>query len=134
MDLQNLNYALTQVAHNFGAVIVVAAPLYILVSRPEHQRRTLWLVLIGWGLQILSGILFGGISLYYYGILPDIRGVAVLALVIKVLSALAALGMIIMSLRAQPSWNLRRVTWMWRGLAVLGIVALTAAACLRWYS
>ena len=28
MDLQNLAYALTQVAHNFGAVTVVAVPLF----------------------------------------------------------------------------------------------------------
>ena len=134
MDLQNFNYALTQVVHNFGAVTVVAAPLYMLIARPERQRKTLWLVLIGWCLQILSGVLFGGISLLYYGMLPDIRGVAILALLIKVLSAVSALGIIIMSLRAQPSWSWRRVTWMWRGLTVLGVVALTAAAFLRWYS
>ena len=48
MDLQNLAYALTQVAHNFGAVVVVAAPLYALwAARPVGVRGVLWLVLSG---------------------------------------------------------------------------------------
>ena len=61
MDLQNLAYALTQVGHNFGAVIVVAAPLYALATartvgaRGVQARGVLWLTLAGWALQLASG-------------------------------------------------------------------------------
>ena len=41
MDLQNLAYALTQVAHNFGAVAVVAVPLYALCSMHPAGSRGL---------------------------------------------------------------------------------------------
>lgn len=128
LDAQNLAYALTQVVHNFGAVVVLATPLYALVARPGTAVRPLaWAVLAGWGAQLASGALFGLVSLHYYGQLPDIHGIAVAALALKVGCALLAvllLGFALLRRRAAP----------WRVLAALGATALAAAAFLRWFS
>lgn len=135
MDLQNLAYALTQVAHNFGAVVVVAAPLYALwAMRPVGVRGVLWLVLLGWALQLASGAVFGAVSLHFYGQFPDIHGIAIGALAVKVLCAMSALVLIALSLYSRPSPDGRRSTVTWRILATLGGTALTAAAFLRWFS
>ena len=135
MDLQNLAYALTQVAHNFGAVAVVAAPLYALWAvRPVGVRGVLWLVLLGWALQLASGAVFGAVSLHFYGQFPDIHGIAIGALAVKVLCAMLALVLIALSLYARPSPDGRRSTVTWRILVTLGGTALTAAAFLRWFS
>ena len=134
MNFQNLAYALTQVAHNFGAVVVVAAPLYVVLARPALRRGMLALVLGGWGLQVLSGVVFGLVSLYYYGRLPDLHGAAIAALSIKMLSAGTALVLIVAAWRFSSRWTQRGVASMWSGLAVLGLTAITAAAFLRWYS
>lgn len=135
MDLQNLAYALTQVAHNFGAVTVVAGPLYVLtVGQSKRARGALWLTLSGWGVQIASGALFGIVSFYSYGQLPDIHGIAIAALLIKMACAITAVALIAVSLRARDLYGDRRAAITWRVLAGLGITALTAAAFLRWFS
>ena len=135
MDLQNLAYALTQVAHNFGAVTVVAVPLYVVsAGRPERERRVLWLVLSGWAVQIASGALFGLVSLHFYGQLPDIHDIAAAALAVKVLCAVTAVGLIIVLLRSRAVRIDRRAALIWRMLAALGMTALAAAALLRWVS
>ena len=141
MDLQNLAYALTQVGHNFGAVIVVAAPLYALATartvgaRGVQARGVLWLTLAGWALQLASGSLFGLVSYHFYGQLPDIHGIAIGALVLKLLCALGAVALIALSLwRPQSVRDDQRGAGIWRVLAALGITALTAAAFLRWFS
>jgi hypothetical protein len=134
MNFQNLAYALTQVAHNFGAVVVVAAPLYVVLARPALRRGMLALVLGGWVVQVLSGVVFGLVSLYYYGRLPDLHGPAIAALSIKMLSAGTALALIVAAWRFSARWTQRAVASMWSGLAVLGLTAITAAAFLRWYS
>ncbi|MEO6973777.1 MAG: hypothetical protein ABI135_10220 [Rhodoferax sp.] len=135
MDLQNLAYALTQVAHNFGAVTVVAAPLYVVgAGRPVRERRVLWLVLSGWAVQFASGALFGLVSLHFYGQLPDIHGIAVAAVSVKVLCAITAALLVVVSLRLRAARGDRRAALIWLALAALGMIALTAAAFLRWFS
>ena len=135
MDLQNLAYALTQVAHNFGAVTVVAVPLYVVCAgRPVRERRVLWLVLSGWVLQLASGALFGLVSVHFYGQLPDIHGIAVAALSVKALCAIAAVVLVAVLLRWRAARGDHRATVIWRVLAALGMTALTAAAFLRWFS
>lgn len=128
MDLQNLAYALIQVAHNFGAATVVAVPLYALVAtRTAGARGLRWLALAGWGVQLASGALFGLVSLHFYGQLPDIHGIAIGALALKLLCA--ALAVLLLA------WApYRCIGAAWRVLAVLGMVALSAAAFLRWFS
>lgn len=135
MDLQNLAYALTQVAHNFGAVTVVAAPVYAVMRGVETNARALLITtLVGWGLQIMSGILFGLVSLFYYGQLPDISGIAIKALIVKVACAVLASIVVILSLRWNTFSTKRTRILKWWLLTALGCVALTAAAFLRWYS
>lgn len=134
MDLQNLAYALTQVAHNFGAVTVVAGPLYaVIAGEPRRERCLLWLVLAGWGAQFASGALFGLVSFYYYSQLPDLHGIAIAALSIKVLCAITAVLITAAALRFRAHCD-KCATWLWPVLAALGITALTAAAFLRWFS
>src|SRR5699024_243415 len=119
MDYQNLAYALTQVAHNFGAVIVVAAPLYLLSTRLEKDTRfLLWLVLAGWLVQIGSGVLFGLVSVYYYGQLPDIRGLAIAALLTKMTCAGlgVALAIAMLKRKIDPDCTAASGRWSWRGL------------------
>ncbi len=90
MSAENLAYAGVQLVHNFGAVAVVggaAAGRWLAPGDAGAHRRLAWLVLAGWAAQAASGALFGAVSLYYYGALPDIHGVAVAALRIKVAAA-----------------------------------------------
>lgn len=132
--MQNLAYALTQVAHNFGAVTVVAAPCYAaLCRRGVRSRGLLNTILAGWSVQIASGVLFGLVSLFYYGQLPDIHGTAVGALIIKVVCAILAVAVVIISLRSKVLGD-RTNVMVWWFLVTLGCLALTAAAFLRWFS
>lgn len=136
MDIQNLGYALTQVVHNFGASAVVggAVASLWLAPRPELDRSIAWLVCLGWAAQIASGAAFGAISFYYYGKFPDIAGVAIAALVIKVTCAASGFSLAALYLLRAASWTaaLRRKIWLM--LAGLSATALTAAAFLRWFS
>lgn len=136
MDIQNLGYALTQVVHNFGATAVVGGAVAVLwlAPRPELERILAWLVGVGWAAQIASGAAFGAISFYYYGEFPDIGGLAVAALAIKVACAATGFSLAALYLLRAASWTatLRRKIWLM--LAGLGATALTAAAFLRWFS
>lgn len=137
MGSENLAYALTQVVHNFGAAAVVGGAVFVLWPSPrlEYARAFAWLILLGWSAQIVSGALFGVVSLYYYGETPDLSRIATAALAIKVMAALAGVWLAARCLRRSGSWDrhaeLRRA---FRRLAALGVVALTAAAFLRWFS
>jgi len=136
MDLQNLGYALTQVAHNFGASAVVggAVASLWLAPRPELDRSLAWLVCLGWATQIASGAAFGAISFYFYGKFPDISGLAIAALAIKVACAASGFLLAAFYLLRAASWSaaLRRRIWLM--LIGLSATALTAAAFLRWFS
>lgn len=137
MDWQSATYALVQVAHNFGAVAVVGAPLFVLwPARPvaADLRAPAWMVLFGWLLQGASGAAFGATSYYWYGALPDIHGVAVAALTIKVACALAGIGLAAALLLERPGKRGDRNRPLWRWLLAAGATALTAAAFLRWFS
>lgn len=137
MDAQNLAYALTQVIHNFGAAAVVGgagAALYMRPPDPLRERSLAWLVGIAWAVQIGSGALFGAISFYYYGRFPDISGIATAALFVKAISAGLGVLLIVVYLLRAAYWTAARRKQVWQGLIGLGIIALTAAAFLRWFS
>ena len=136
MDAQNLGYALTQVVHNFGAAAVVGGALAALwlCPRPEFERLLCWSVCLGWLAQIVSGSAFGAISYYYYGRFPDIAGIAVAALAIKVGCAVTAILLAVWFLLGASGWRETRRRGVWHALAGLGATALTAAAFLRWFS
>lgn len=136
MDLQNLAYALTQVVHNFGAVAVVGGAILgrMQAAASPARSRLAWLVLLGWVLQGASGMGFGIISFAYYGQFPDIHGIAIAALYLKMACAGGGVLLAAVLLRHPRDWPARRRKALWTVLILLGITALTAAAFLRWFS
>lgn len=134
--MEDLSYALIQVAHNFGAVAVVggsAAALWF-VTDDVLRRRLAWLAAIGWAVQGASGASFGATSYYYYGEFPDIHGLALAALLIKMACAAAGFVLAVLYIRSARDWTEQRRRTVWHSIFGLGVVALTAAAFLRWFS
>lgn len=136
MDLENLAYAVVQVAHNFGAAAVVGGAVFALwpALQVTHTRALAWLIATGWATQIATGVLFGVVSLHYYGQTPDLSPVATVALAVKVISAVSGLVLAAWYLRRGADWDRRKLLTGFRVLAALGVTALTAAAFLRWFS
>lgn len=137
MLAENLGYALVQVLHNFGAVAVVGVPLLALAAGrqgPQGDRRLLWFTVLAWSTQALSGAAFGAVSYFFYGQLPAISGVAIVALVIKVVCAMLAFGLAATALRFGVAWSATAHQRVWRMVTGFGVLALTAAAFLRWFS
>lgn len=132
---ENLAYALTQVVHNFGAAAVLGGAVFALwpAFRPEAARGFAWLILFAWGAQIASGALFGITSLYYYGEMPDLGRIAIVALTVKVVAAAAGFLLAAGYLVRVGAWG-GCGRCVFQGLAALAVVALTAAAFLRWFS
>lgn len=137
MDWQNLAYAVIQVAHNFGAVAVVGGALFALWPAgqvTEVQRRLAWLVAAGWAVQGASGAAFGAVSFYNYGHFPDIHGIAIAALGIKMLCAASGFLLAADFIYRSGSWDESKRKRRWQELLALGATALSAAAFLRWFS
>lgn len=135
MDWHNLAYALIQVVHNFGAVAVVGGAVAALWRGPHAARRPLgWTVLAGWAAQAASGASFGAASWLAYGQFPDIHGIAVAALLLKMACAAAGFVLSAWWLYRGTRWALPVQQTVWRALALLAVTALTAAAFLRWFS
>jgi len=133
LDFQNLAYAITQIVHNFGAMTVVGGAVFALAwHATEVQRRLSRLVLAGWLVQAVSGATFGAISYYYYAKFPDLFGIAVVALVVKIVCAALGISLTAWQLLADSSESLRRYSWI--ALCCLGVLALSSAAVLRWFS
>lgn len=136
MSPENLAYALTQVVHNFGAVAVLGGAAFALWPAPrlEFGRTFAWLILAAWTAQLVSGGVFGLISYHYYGETPDLSSVAMTALIVKIAAALSGVLLSAFFLLRGRQWRSDGVKRSFQGLAVLGAVALTAAAFLRWFS
>ncbi len=136
MDLENLAYALVQLGHNFGAAAVIGGAVFALwpTLQANHARTLAGLILAGWALQIATGVLFGIVSIYYYGRTPDLSAVATTALAVKVTAAVAGLLLAGWYLKRGAHWDARALRATFQALAVLGATALTAAAFLRWFS
>ncbi len=140
MEYENIVYATVQIVHNLGAVTVVGAPvtaprlwtIWTLAGRQESLRQMTWLMIAGWLLQILTGIGFGLVSLFFYAQLPDIAGIALGALVIKI--ACAILGVVLGAICLRRGKDGRAGHSVWRLEIGLGITALIAAGLLRWFS
>ncbi len=137
MQWENLFYALTQLVHNFGALMVVGGALSgfkIQVDNLDLKRKFAWLVLIGWGVQAFSGLLFGAISLYFYGETPDLHSTAQIALMIKLVCVVLAISLVLFYIKSAENWSSKGRYRVWYGLTGLGATALTSAAFLRWFS
>jgi hypothetical protein len=135
--LHNLIYALNQVIHNFGAAGVIGFASYGLLHRSDRGAALRPVFLgqaVSWVVQGTSGAAFGITSLSFYGKLPDIHGVAVVALVVKMVCV--AVGFIMASIgfkrsaRAAPG----PLRFFLIASFLLGTTALSAAAFLRWFS
>lgn len=134
MDFQNLTYTLVQLAHNFGAVAIVGLSWYGWRNPPAAPVKLAAWIALAWAVQIASGAGFGATSVYYYGQFPDIHGVAIVALGIKVAAALAGLVLALIFIGRSSAGADTRTTRVWAIETLLGSVALAAAAFLRWFS
>ena len=134
---ENLNYAIVQLAHNFGAAAVVGFAIFALYPTAQPvpvQRRFAAFAGLGWAVQVLSGVGFGTVSYYYYEKFPDLSGVAFAALLIKIFCAAGGLAIAILFLRRATGWTDGQRRTAWKLLGALGVTALAAAAFLRWFA
>jgi len=135
--VENLTYALTQVIHNFGAVAIVGCAIVGLKSSADNldlKKTMAWILVLAWGAQGLSGIIFGGISLFFYGETPDLHSTAYVALIIKMACAAIGFSLAFLYLRNAQNWSEAGRKKVWHALAGLGTTALIGAAFLRWFS
>lgn len=134
-NAQNLAYTVVQILHNFGAVAAVGGSLAAAVNASVDSRKKLaWLTLAGWGTQAASGATFGMVSFFFYHRLPDIAGVAIIALIIKILCAATGFLLVAAYLFWGSSWAERKKNRVWYASSILSAIALSAAAFLRWFS
>jgi hypothetical protein len=135
--VQNLIYALIQVIHNFGAATVVGtatAAIWLAHGNAEVRHRLSFLLALAWATQAVTGLLFGATTYYFDRSLPDIHGVAVDALVVKIVCALTGFILAAVYLKSHSRWSADKQFFAWRISLVLGGVALSSAAFLRWFS
>ena len=135
--MQNFIYALIQVVHNLGAVTVVASAasaLWLVRGNAPVQHRLALLMAIAWAAQAASGVMFGVTTYLYESHLPDIHGIAVDALLIKICCALAGFALAFAYARLNLGWAANTRLFAWRVSFAFGVVALGSAAFLRWFS
>ena len=135
--MQNFIYALIQVIHNFGAVTVVgtaASALGLMRGNAAVQHRLAWLLAMVWAVQVATGALFGLLTFYFEGHLPDIHGIAVVALLIKIVCASSGFVLAVAYIKRDSGWTKTRQLLAWRASLTLGAIALSSAAFLRWFS
>lgn len=135
--MQNFIYALIQAIHNLGAVTVVgtaASALWLVRGNAAVQHRLALLAAIVWAVQAVTGVLFGITTYLFEGSLPDIHGIAVDALLVKIFCALVGFIFAVIYVKLNAGWATNKRLLSWRVLLSLGIVALVSAAFLRWFS
>ena len=135
--MQNFIYALIQVIHNFGAATVVgtaASALWLVRGNAAVQHRLALLAAVAWVVQAASGASFGATTYYFEGHLPDIHGIAVDALLVKIICAVAGFILAVTYVRSDSGWARDKQLLVWRVLLATAIVALCSAAFLRWFS
>jgi len=132
---QNLAYSIVQVVHNFGATAVVGGSFAAVKFRAvETRKRLVWLVLSGWLMQAVSGAAFGTVSYYYYHQFPDISGIAVDALAIKMTCVASGCILLVTCLLRGSHWTVGKINIVWAVSFTLSAVSLISAAFLRWFS
>lgn len=138
---QNLAYSVIQVVHNFGAVATVGGSIAAMLAPPETRRKLAWLAFAGWTTQAVSGPSFGMASYIFHGRFPDVAGIAIAALAIKI--ACVAIGFVLVAAYLFPCERYlpscanclaRYGAMVWPASAMLAATALTAAAFLRWFA
>lgn len=135
--MQNFIYALIQILHNFGAVAIVgiaAASLWLAGGNTVLLHRLAIFTALAWLIQAMSGAFFGLSTFYFEHHLPDIHGIAVDALIVKMLCAASGIILAVMYIKRDAQLSVASATSIWRILLALGVVALCSAAFLRWFS
>jgi hypothetical protein len=133
--MQDLIDALIQVVHNMGATAIVGIGFYgVFYTKANPSARLALAQAIAWMIQGLGGAAFGFTTYWFYGHLPDIHGVAVLALFLKMGCVVLGFLLTISYALWCHRWNARICRLVWRTSFGLGVVALTSAAFLRWFS
>ena len=84
--------------------------------------------------QGASGACFGAISYAGYGSFPDIHGIAIGALVLKMACAAAGFSVAALYLAREANWSAPGRQRAWTTQLALALTALAAAAFLRWFS
>lgn len=133
MQLDNALYAGAQIAHNFGAAAALGLPLaalYYAAAGPALDR-TYRFTLLAWTVQIASGAGFGLVSYFVVGELPQIGGLALAALIVKILCAALSVGLIFARTTGFVGASDLATLASLSGFAGL---ALFSAAILRWFS
>jgi hypothetical protein len=132
----DLVYALIQIAHNLGAVALIGLPVaawvregYTLVP----SRALLLSAAVAWGVQALSGAGFAVASLKLKGALPEVEGVALAALVVKIAATVVGFALAALALWRSPRWSSKGRRRGYAALVVCALVPMAAAAILRWY-
>jgi hypothetical protein len=132
---QNLAYSIIQVAHNFGAAAAVGGTFAGIKLKDAGVRKKLaWLAAAGLAVQGASGAAFGAVSHYFYHAFPDISGIALTALGIKMACAAAGFFALTAMLVARTNWSPTLTDRVWTATFALTATALAAAAVLRWFA
>ena len=129
--MQNLLYALIQSLHNIGAAAIAGMSAAALELPDLRSKLAKW-VAAAWALQGISGLFFGITTYAFEKHLPDIHGIAVIALGIKMICVVSGLTLALYYMKANLAE--KGQTIVWRMLFALGLIALLSAAFLRWYS
>ena len=132
----NLVYTGVQILHNFGAVAIVGSPAvawWFARDNLAAQCRLAWILVIGWAAQGVSGAGFGMTSYFLKGQLPEISGVALVALIAKMACVTSGFVIGILYLNTASQWSAATRLKMWQGMLALAGTALSAAAFLRWF-
>lgn len=135
--MQNFIYALIQVIHNFGAVTVVGTSAFALCFAGKQisiKYCITSIIAMAWAIQAVTGILFGASTYYFEGHLPDIHGVAIDALRIKIFCALSGFVLALGQIRWHPNWSFGEQRIAHLSMFTLSALALSSAAFLRWFS
>ena len=141
-------YSCVQLVHNLGAAAVVGSPAVAswLVGSTRRagndhpaatgsiRRRLAWFTVIAWSMQVISGAGFGATTYFLKHELPDLTGIALAALLIKISCAVTSLILALTYLRSGARWTDRMQLVTWQALFLLGLAALMSAAFLRWYA
>jgi hypothetical protein len=132
----DLLYALVQLVHNLGAAALVGGPVAALALAPPGgaaRRRLALAVLLAWALQAATGAGFALASYGLKGALPEVAGVALAALAVKLAATAAGLALGALLVRSRGRWSPRGERRAWAATLALAVAALCAAAFLRWY-
>lgn len=134
METINFVYAIIQIAHNFGASIVIGGSFFSYWLPNLTRKKLAWAVLIGWLIQGLSGAGFGVTSYVFHGHLPEIHGIAMISLFIKIICTVIGLILSMSVIFKRETWVEKNRNLIWGSMFTAAATALFAAAILRWFS